>query len=120
MKVLKSKQKLGRVNRLNDHKGTFYHSPSAGLELLACVFAKSLQSCATLWTVAHQAPLPCPPPGNLPDPGIEFMSLMSPALAGGFFIPSTIWKAQSSLNSTYIRSRESNVDTKISVTGSGC
>ena len=38
----------------------------------------------TLWTVAHQAPpsmgfsrqeywngLPCPPPGNLPDPGIE-------------------------------------------------
>ena len=39
---------------------------------------------ATLWTVAHQAPLsmgfsgqeqwnglPCPPPGNLPNPGIE-------------------------------------------------
>ena len=93
MKVLKSKQKLGRVNRLNDHKGTFYHSPSAGLELLACVFAKSLQSCATLWTVAHQAPLPCPPPGNLPDPGIEFMSLMSPALAGGFFTTSTTWEA---------------------------
>ena len=29
--------------------------------------------------------LPCPPPGDLPDPGIEPMSLMSPALAGGFF-----------------------------------
>ena len=40
--------------------------------------------CATLWTVAHQAPLsmefsrqecwrglPCPLPGDLPDPGIE-------------------------------------------------
>ena len=26
--------------------------------------------------------LPCPPPGNLPDPGIE---LASPALAGRFF-----------------------------------
>ena len=25
--------------------------------------------------------LPCPPPGDLPDPGIELMSLMSPALA---------------------------------------
>ena len=27
----------------------------------------------------------CPPPGNLPDPGIEPASLMSPALAGVFF-----------------------------------
>ena len=47
---------------------------------------------ATLWTVACQAPLsmgfsrqeywsvlPCPPPGDLPDPGIEPAS-MSPAL----------------------------------------
>ena len=46
-------------------------------------------------TVAHQAPLskgfsrqeywsglPFPSPGNLPDPGVEFVS---PALAGGFF-----------------------------------
>ena len=53
---------------------------------------------ATLWTVAHQAPLsmgfsrqgywrglPCPPPGDLPNPGIKPMSLLSPALAGGFF-----------------------------------
>ena len=29
--------------------------------------------------------LPFPPPGDLPDPGIEPVSLMSPALAGGFF-----------------------------------
>ena len=42
----------------------------------------------TLWTVAYQAPLsmgfsrqeywnglPCPPPGDLPDPGIESRSL---------------------------------------------
>ena len=49
----------------------------------------------TPWTIARQAPLsmgfprqeyrsglPCPPPGDLPDPGIE---PMSPALAGGFF-----------------------------------
>ena len=29
--------------------------------------------------------LPCPPPGHLLDPGIEPMSLLSPALAGVFF-----------------------------------
>ena len=29
--------------------------------------------------------LPFPPPGDLPDPGIEPMSPASPALAGGFF-----------------------------------
>ena len=60
---------------------------------------------ATLWTVAHQAPLsmgfprqeywsalPCPPPGDLPDPGIEPTSLF-PASAGGFFTTSTTWEA---------------------------
>ena len=30
--------------------------------------------------------LPCPPPGNLPDPGIKSTYLVSPALAGGFFV----------------------------------
>ena len=57
-----------------------------------------VQLFATLWTVGHQGPLsmefsrpvfwsglPCPPPGDLPDPGIKPESLMSPALAGGFF-----------------------------------
>ena len=56
-------------------------------------------------TVARQAPLsmgfsrqeywsglPCPPPGDLPDPGIEPASLMSPALAGGFFTTSPSWE----------------------------
>ena len=57
-----------------------------------------VQLCATPWAVARQAPLsmgfarqeywrglPCPPPGDLPEPGIEPVSLMSPALANGFF-----------------------------------
>ena len=60
---------------------------------------------AILWTVACKAPLsmgfsrqecwswlPCPPPGDLPNPGIKPMSLISPALAGGFFINSTTGK----------------------------
>ena len=61
-----------------------------------------VQPFATLWTAACQASLskgfsrqeywselPCPPPEDLPDPGIEPMSLMSPALAGVFFTTST-------------------------------
>ena len=38
--------------------------------------------------------LPFPPPGDLPHPGIEPVSLMSPALAGGFFTPKATWGAQ--------------------------
>ena len=34
------------------------------------------------------------PPGYLPNPGIEPMSLMSPALAGRFFTTSRTWEAQ--------------------------
>ena len=40
--------------------------------------------------------LPFPSPGNLPDPGIEPTSLLSPSLAGGFFFfltTSAIWEA---------------------------
>ena len=37
--------------------------------------------------------LPCPPPGDLPHPGIELASLTSPALAGGFFTTSATWEA---------------------------
>ena len=34
-----------------------------------------------------------PPPGDLPDPGIEPASLTSSALARGFFTASTTWQA---------------------------
>ena len=37
--------------------------------------------------------LPCPPPGDLPDLGIEPESLMSPALAGRFFTARATWEA---------------------------
>ena len=58
----------------------------------------SVQLFAVPWMVAHQAPLsmelsrqeswsglPFSTPGDLPYPGIEPMSLASPALPGGFF-----------------------------------
>ena len=35
----------------------------------------------------HWSGLPCPPPGDRPDPGIEPVSLMSPAQAGKLFEP---------------------------------
>ena len=57
---------------------------------------------ATPWTIAHQAPLsmgfsrheywsglPCPPPGDLPNPGMELISLPSPELADGSFTSAT-------------------------------
>ena len=77
----------------------------------ACVLSRfsHVRLFATLWTVAHQAPLsvgfsrqeywsgvPFPSPGDLPDLGIEPVSLMSPALAGRFFTISAtgIWISQ--------------------------
>ena len=68
------------------------------------MYAKSLQLCPTTydpWAVDRQAPLsmgfsrqeywsglPFPPPGGLPDLGMEPTSLRSSALAGGFFTTS--------------------------------
>ena len=37
--------------------------------------------------------LPFPMMEDLPDPGIKPVSLMSPALAGGFFTTSATWEA---------------------------
>ena len=37
--------------------------------------------------------LPCLPAGDLPDPGIEPVSLTSTASEGGFFITSATWEA---------------------------
>ena len=64
-----------------------------------------VQLFASPWTIAHQALLPMgfsrqywnrlpwPPLRDLPDPGIEPMSLMSPALVNRFFTTSTTWEA---------------------------
>ena len=76
--------------------------------------AKSLQSCLTLCdAMDHRPPGPSvhgilqarilewvaiPFFGDLPIPGIELESLMSPALAGGFFPTSATWEAQLSGN----------------------
>ena len=61
---------------------------------------------ATLWTIALQASLsmgfsrqeywsglPCPPAGDLPDPGVKLTSLVSHLLASKFFTTSATWEA---------------------------
>ena len=45
--------------------------------------------------------LPCPPPGNLPHPGTEPESIMSPVLAGEFFTTSALGEANEAPRSKF-------------------
>ena len=109
------------INRQEDHR--FYKSilqiykwvcPTPPLllgslsHLCACVLShfSRVWLCPMLRTATCQTPvfmgfsrqeywsgLPFPPPGDLPNPGIEPESLTSPALAGRFFTTSTTLEA---------------------------
>ena len=73
------------------------------------VCIKLLQSCPTLqpyglqpirllcpWRFSRQEYLRgllCPLPGNFPNPGVETVTLLSPAQAGRFFTTSATWEA---------------------------
>jgi len=83
-----------------------------------CVLSR-VQLFATPQTVAHQAPLsmrfprqeywsvlPFPPPGDLPDPGVEPSSLVSAALVGGFFTNCATWEALRKFNLPQISLKE--------------
>ena len=80
---------------------------AAGLLVSSALCARSLQSCLLLcdpWTQGscqaalfvefssqqYWSGLVFPPPGDLPEPGVEPVSL---ALAGGFFTTSATWEA---------------------------
>ena len=55
-----------------------------------CVHARLLRP----WdSPEYWSGLPCPPPGDLPDLGVEPASFMSPELAGVFFTTSATWEA---------------------------
>ena len=85
----------------------FSGQPSFTWILVRAVCAKSLQSCLMLCDpVDCQGPLSkgfsrqeswsglsFPPPRDIPNPGMQFSSLMSPALAGGFFMTSATWES---------------------------
>ena len=77
--------------------------------LNACMCAELLQSWPALWDPVDCSPpgspvhgilqvrilerTACSPPGDLPNLGLEPVSVMSPALAGEFFTTSTTWEA---------------------------
>ena len=87
---------------------TFHGIGKAGLHNVMyceCVLSH-VRFFVTPWSVARQAPLSmefprqgywsgmsCPPPGDLPDSGIEPASVASPALASGFFTTGATWEA---------------------------
>ena len=89
-----------QLRRSSTDLGSFKHTT-----LCVCVWShfSHVWLSEILWTVACQAPLsmrfsrqeywsglPCQ--GDLPNAGIELESLMSPALASGFFITSATWE----------------------------
>ena len=95
---------------ISSYKDTTPNRPTPCLyfNLMTCLYVCILSHVwlfVTPWTVACQAllsmgfprqeywsGLPFPSPGDLPDPGIEPVTLVSPALAGGFLTISTIWE----------------------------
>ena len=81
----------------------------AEVSVCACLVSlfSRVQLFVVLWTIAHQvllsmgisgkeywSGLPCPSPGDLPNPGTEPTSLMFPALAGSFFTTCATWEAR--------------------------
>ena len=80
------------------------------------MYAKSPQSCPTFCNPMDQVPLSMgfsrqeywmewvagPSSRDLPDPGIEPASLMSPAVAGEFFTTSTTWEAPLNVSPTQL------------------
>ena len=101
--------------KLRSSDWDFLNTDTPAEHLLSLIFKVVMLSRFSLvwffaipWTAACQAPpsmgfsrqeywsgLPCPSPGDLPDPGIQPASLMSPALAGKFFTASATPEAQS-------------------------
>ena len=75
------------------------------LHMCSCRVFSVMSDCAMLQTAARQAPLSvgfsrqedwrgmqCPPPGDLPDPGVKPTSYNS-CIGGGFFTTSVTWGA---------------------------
>ena len=82
--------------------GSFQAGPLGGQPLLppACLLSHfsdhiDLSSVHGILQARVWSGLPGPPPRDLSDPGMELVSLMSSALAGGFFSTSATWEAPS-------------------------
>ena len=108
--------KIMKIGHINLIFNTNFKCPHFRLGCMTLCCAKSFRSCLTIFNpmdyIACQAPLsmgffrqeywsglPCPPPGDIPDPCIKPTFLISSASAGGFFTISTTWEAQGSMMS---------------------
>ena len=102
------------------------------LYILSCMLSRfsEVQLFVTPWTVARQAPLsmgfsrqeywsglPFPSPGDLPNPGIELVSLST--LVGDFSSTNTTWEAhilpsyvENTGNTSYFVKRKTNIESK--------
>ena len=111
------------ITRKEDLVPTGHHPPSAHslprlpgswkFPVWICLYTQLLKSYPAFYGVAHQAPLSvgfsrreqwngssCPPPGGLPNPGIE---IVSPASAGRFFATEPPGKPVCLYKCTYFR-----------------
>ena len=102
LQSLENKQKISREKAFHKKNETI-------MKITVSMCAESLQSCLTLCNPIgcsqsgssvhgfsrqdYQSGLPCPPPRDLPDSGIEPESFLSPTLAGRFFNTSATWEA---------------------------
>ena len=74
------------------------------VRILVTPWTEALQGCLSMrFSRQEWSGLLCPPPGDLPAPRIEPMSLMSPALAGGCLTTSAIWEAPFMMNSYMLK-----------------
>ena len=98
-----------------------------------CVLSRfrRVQVFATLWTIAHQAPLsmgfsrqeywsglPCPPPGDLPHPRIEPGSPVAPALQADSLLLShrgSLNKKKKKKNSYYLLDHEADREQNLAI-----
>ena len=91
------------MSLLHPQNNTMWYTPTTRAYMLSRF--SHVQLFAAVWTIDSQAPLsmgfsrqehwsglPCPPPGDLPNSGIEPASLMSPTLARRFFTGSATWE----------------------------
>ena len=107
----------GRTLSSKSGKAPLPSSPSKVhiLDIYVHEVTSVMSDSVTLCTVACHAPLsmglsrqeywsglPCPAPGDLPEPEIELTSLMSSALAGGFLTTSATWEAPWTLNASFL------------------
>ena len=86
--------------RNNSNANTAMRQRTHAKSLWSCLILCERKDCSPTGSSVHGFPrqeywsgLPCPPPGDLSNPGTEPVSLMSPALAGGLFTTSITQKA---------------------------